>query len=363
MDKGTGTFAEAILPMMVVSHRALLSITTAPAGEAGGYHELPKLRDDEGNPVWKYYEMRSVCRKCWDLGVRDKCRHFGNRRPAHQSEDRVKKIGIIQKAIGRSRAFELETSGVATTADDKCFSRKDVEQAFGTPYTPREHHEYPLVVIAVDPNGGRTMKHDRATSDFAIVTTYYNLQEETVVYGTTAWPCEHEDEFPAHLVAHHRRIRANPALRNATICLVPECKLGFTDNKIVKTFRRLNDPRLVVIDEAELKTGIPTNHRIKTEMAIELRDDLKHGFIRYDANMFSTTPGHENDPAHDREKLRAQLLAYREITKPSKDAFSPSVTVYNGKPGLDDLAVALQLGCKYGRLFKVSPKYRRYRNL
>jgi hypothetical protein len=361
LDKDNSkTFTEALLPMMVVEHRALLCITTAPEGKAGGYHEIFKIRDDYNTPVFKYYEIRTVCRPCYAKGIRLKCKHFADRVPQHHSEERVSKIKKIMEAVGRGSTYERETAGVTTAVDDRCFGAKHVNMAFRTPYRPPEHHEYQFVNIAVDPNSGPIKREDSpTTSDFAIVTTYMDLRGNIVVFGTTAFVCTDPDFYPYHIRTHVQKVRNAPHLRNATIIATIECKTGFEDKHIARAFESTRDPKIVFMDEAELKIGIPTTHGIKREMAMELRHRLKDGRLRFDAAMFTTSPN--MTPAQDLDKLRKQLLDYKEQMQPSKNPFKPAVAIYSGKPHKDDMAVALQLNCKYFGHFLQDDKYAQFR--
>ena len=367
MDKDSAkTFSEAILPMMVVGHRALLCITTAPKGKAGGYHELFKVKDDYGNSVFKYYEIRTVCRPCYDKGIRLKCKHLADRVPQHHSEERQSKLEKIMKALGQSDTFERENAGITTSMDDRVFPGRTVDMAFGSrPYRAPDHHEYSYVCISIDPNFGPINVEDSATaSDFAIVTTYYTFKRRFMLFGTSAWVCRlGVDEYAPHLLEHHRRIRATPALKNAIIFVVPECKAANEDRYIHKILSSTNDPKIRWVKEATEKIGVPTNHKIKREMAVELREMLREGVVNYDQNMFSTTPGWERTPEKDREKLRHQLRDYKEQIVASKDPFKPHTVHYSGKPHKDDLAVALQLNLKYFLDFLQNPKYEKDREL
>ena len=365
LDKSnSGVFTNALLPMMIVEGRAMICVTTPPEGAAGGYHELFKVRDDYNNPVFKVYEIRTVCPECHEKGVRSRCKHFTNRVPTHHSEEQMNKIRKIMEAVGRAATFERETTGIASSVDDKCFPSPVVDTSFATAYEANPHHEYETVFISVDPNSGPIRQIDPATSsDFAICTTYRNFRGDTVLFGLTGFPCTESDRYVPHLQEHVRRIRATPYLQRARIVVIVECKTGREDEKIVNTFLGTGDLSLVIMNEAELKIGIPTNHRIKREMMVETLDQLKRGRFAWDTRMFSTTPGLPPATAAlaDRTKLRLQLLAYKEVVRPQRDPLEPPSVHYSGKPHKDDFAVALQLNCLYARKFREDPRYDRYR--
>lgn len=364
LDKSnSGVFTNALLPMMIVEGRAMICVTTPPEGAAGGYHELFKVRDDFNTPVFKAYEIRTVCHTCHEQGVRSRCKHFMNRVPSHHSDEQMQKIRKIMESLGRAATFERESAGIASVADDRCFPSPALDTAFATAYHANEQHEYETVVISVDPNTGPIRGVDpRTSSDFAICTTYRNFSNDVVLFGLTASPFVHRLDYTPHIQEHVRRVRATPYLRRAQIVVVMECKTGREDEPMTEAFLGVGDARLMIMDEAEFKTGIPTDHNIKRKMMIDTLDMFRSGKFRWDAHMFSTTPGLPPATAAlaDRQKLRHQLLSYKEIVHPQRDPLAEQSVSYSGKPLKDDLAVALQLNVLYGRKYREHPKYAKY---
>ena len=364
IGKNGTLFTEILLPMMVVKHRAMLTITTAPdEGEAGGYGELFTIVDDDGRPAFKIYALSAVCAKCAARGVKGRCKCNAKNVPPHHSAERIAVVGKLLARMGRSGANEREITGRATRSTDKCFSLRSINMAFNTVrYQPREHVQFPFAVLAIDPCNGGTQTVNDHSSDFAILSAYLNLEGEMVVFGTTAWPAIDDFEFPDKLREHVRRLRAYPPTAGSQIVVVPECLSGLIHSAIVRTLDEMNDPNLEIMDEAKLKRGIPTNARIKAEMMRSMRVCLDKGLIRVDANFWSGSPGVSGEPERDVRKLAEQLKAYREIPGHTTNPVSIPAPHYSGKPNKDDLCVALQLARYFlVDVFFVSPKYLRRR--
>lgn len=354
------TFVRAILPMFIKEDRALITLTSPPQGKAGGYYDIIRLRGPDGTPITKFYDIKTVCPKCYEQGVRLKCTHYQDRFPAHQSEERAELMKLVNECLGHGETYALETAGVTTTTDDRCFPPMLVDSIFERPFIPKQIYEYGFVNIAVDPNAGPVTENiSLKASDFCIITTYQNHKREKILLGTTAFVCVHPEYYVEHIHRHVAEVRARPYLRNARIIATIECKTGFEDVGIKNAFISTGDPHIYFIKEADHKTGVPTDPIIKRAMAMEMRQMLRDGVVRCDARMFTTTPN--TTVELEKQKLRKQLLDYREQVKPSTDPFKPPSYEYSGKPHKDDMAVCTQLNLKYFTHFLTADKYKRDR--
>jgi hypothetical protein len=362
LGKNNVLFTEVLLPMLVVAHRAMLCTTTAPEGDSGGYGELFTVYDDEGVPAFKIYELASVCPSCHARGVKGRCKHNENRIPPHHSAERIAVIGKILAAVGRAGAHEREITGLSTRTTDKCFAPIAINQCFTTRYTPRPSVEFNFSIITVDPSSGGTQRITDHTSDFAIMSKYVTLDGELVLFGTTAWVCEQDDDFAEKLREHVRRLRRYPPTAQSQIVVVLECLSGLVHGAIVRTFLEMHDPNIVLLEEAELKIGVNPTNAIKREMMRSMRLALDRQMVRVDANFWSGSPGAEKDPSSDIQKIITQMRAFREIPGRSTDPVRPAPPSYSGKPNKDDLAIVAQLGLYYFFVvFMVSARYDRRR--
>lgn len=175
-----------------------------------------------------------------------------------------------------------------------------------------------------------------------------------------------------HIQAVRRQV---PGMRDALAVVVLESNLPLLAPTVTRRLEESSVGRVCVMredrkrgrDGSELvRAGTRTSRQNKPEMVAAIREVLVQGALRFHTKM--AVPQAQAPPApgetapHPGAPLVAQLLAFkREIKMPRQGSLAPPAIHYTGKPGLDDMVMALGFILLNHEVFMLSPAYRGYR--
>lgn len=382
-------FIKAVAPLFLVAHTALLCITTPSDNPNSQYSELLKVKDELGNPPFWHYEYAFVCSKCmgnkYDTSGKDldgdarlarmlKCPHKDHRLPPWHSPE---KHAIIRAVMEHSSPQDMlrEQLGVITTGNTSVFSKYSVDDVMRQPTVGMPDWDVPFVYMCIDPNTG---SHDtRATpgSDFALVSGYdIPNGGGFVITGMEAIDAHKPDDYLGAVIAHAQRLRMHRCTHGATLVVIAENNLGMEAGWLKREMDRHGIRRVVYMQDKDLKTGVHTDHHVKQQMMVLMRELLMRPSLLFSSQFVclgklagsaakDSPPGDPANVQRVKNMLAEQLRAYSEIKIPAHRPEDPVRVKWTGKTshGMhDDLCVAAQLLLYWKNVFHQNPEYKAF---
>lgn len=344
-----------VTPLFLPDTTSLICITTLDDRLADKeFSELmcKKLRDENGDLVFREVRFSAVCDGCLARGVKRECPHKAHRLPRWQSLRKMRAVEAMMRDV--SDDLDREIYGVSDGRSDAVVHRRFIDQWEALPHH-RISEDVKTIYVCLDPNSGT---HDsRATpgSDYAVVSGF-ETYSRFVVLGLESidahHPIDYRDRVFEHCVAL-RRFHAMTA--NSELVVIIENngmqEAGWMQDYLIKKGLR----RVRFMNEKELKVGCRTSDVIKRDMAAMFREAVMQGQLAF-AEKIVTTAADPRWRAPDtspdevvqgmKDILLEQARRLSEKKVPPVDMFGEVRTHITGKiaPGVkDDVVTALLL--------------------
>lgn len=158
-------FFEVVVPLLELDRTCLIAVTTV-LDDDNFYSKLVDLKNNQGEPLFKWLEFTLGCRlrKC-RLNP-SKCFHNIGSIPPWQSKRAHERVRAMMK--GKEKLMMREAMGIRTSQHEPVFMKPSIDVLADPEKSlcdPGSYYSAPVVYIGIDPNGLRD-------SQYAIVSAF-----------------------------------------------------------------------------------------------------------------------------------------------------------------------------------------------
>lgn len=348
------TFREIIAPILSPTNVCLIALSTIGEKSTNFFSRMLK------SGMFKVHEVKYICKKCLDAGVRKVCPHNVDYLPPWTQESRMekmRKIGSTTADGTGDSAYLRESLGVVIEEDDtgaQCFSASRILEIKTNPRRTFDR-VVRYVFCCIDPCAGSDDEAKRL-SDFAVVTM---ANQDYTILGMEAIDVVEPEQFEGRLIDHLHKIRRIPMCERATIVLDIESGTGLEASRVDKLVRN-HFLDVITMRDFLRKPGTKTDEAAKRDMVVITNDALKMGEVFIHENFVTTHP----NPDGILNDFFTQMENYTRVFATSTSNRRASQVTFTGKtkPGMkDDLSVTFQRCIRAMIGFKKSDKYDKYR--
>lgn len=336
---------ETVLPMLMVSDRTLIGISTPPKDMNQFYWSFFDLDDVDGQPIFKKVKLMRVCEECSDAGLTN-CTHVPDISPPWQTSERKKRIQALYG--DETTKFNREIGGAFTSDTINVFNHKLVDRLFKEKERVNGSNFGfpPIVFVSIDPSSGGT------GSDTAIVSFTFTTgspKDELVILAADA--VQQSDTLfyqeMTTLITQIEGIKKHDNMHLARFVYIIEQNSGHVRAEQLATCITMKYPYAIIVRESQESSE---RHHREPRPGIWTTDEVKYQ-AHTNLNAFLTSDSvsiWKNTPTSEKvwTKLCKQMKTFQRVAEESKSLLTSKVKfTYTGKAaGPDDLIIALQLG-------------------
>lgn len=294
-------------------------------------------------------DIKMVCEKCYNKGLRKACRHKAYQQPTWVDNDREE---LIRKMTGaeNSTDFDREMLGIFSEKEGKyyVFNDKDIAYAF-------EKAQFPLasimlqvryVIVSIDPCSGTVDKESKNSrySMCAMVFPYVivsleDLDVQELCPEDVHMCAEKADEI---IVNNLQEIARRNGMFRVQFRIGVENNNGMEWSRVPGYIRKHSGLNVHIENSFKYKTGLIMDPEKKREMAVEMQRVLweRNPGLSFSDEMVCVT----EEARIVKQRLRSQLENYQVIMTESNGPNKRVRTSIGGKHGKnrDDLAISAQ---------------------